>query len=72
MVKSPFSADDAAEAAALGKKVRVEETSPKTPQAVVTAQGILTQEGNAETHAAVVARGMGSAALLVAGEGYST
>ena len=56
-----FSADDAAEAAALGKKVVLvrEETSPEDLAGMVAAQGILTARGGMTSHAAVVARGMG-------------
>lgn len=56
-----FSAEDAAEAAADGKKVILvrEETSPEDLAGMVAAQGILTARGGMTSHAAVVARGMG-------------
>ncbi|MBQ6624097.1 MAG: pyruvate, phosphate dikinase, partial [Mogibacterium sp.] len=56
-----FSADDAAEMAAEGKKVILvrEETSPEDLAGMVAAEGILTARGGMTSHAAVVARGMG-------------
>ncbi|MBQ6314902.1 MAG: pyruvate, phosphate dikinase [Mogibacterium sp.] len=56
-----FSADDAAEFAAAGKKVILvrEETSPEDLAGMVAAEGILTARGGMTSHAAVVARGMG-------------
>ena len=56
-----FSADDAAEAAAAGRKVILvrEETSPEDLAGMVAAEGILTARGGMTSHAAVVARGMG-------------
>ena len=56
-----FSADDANEFAAAGKKVILvrEETSPEDLAGMVAAEGILTARGGMTSHAAVVARGMG-------------
>ncbi|MBF0196301.1 MAG: pyruvate, phosphate dikinase [Planctomycetes bacterium] len=56
-----FSADDAEEAAAQGKKVMLVriETSPEDIGGMAVAQGILTARGGMTSHAAVVARGMG-------------
>ncbi|MDZ4179813.1 MAG: pyruvate, phosphate dikinase [Coriobacteriia bacterium] len=56
-----FSADDAEEAAAEGRKVILVrwETTPDDLHGMVAAQGILTSHGGKTSHAAVVARGMG-------------
>ena len=56
-----FNADDAAAAAAEGKKVILvrKETSPEDLAGMVAAEGILTALGGMTSHAAVVARGMG-------------
>ena len=56
-----FSAEDAAAAAADGKKVILvrKETSPEDLAGMVAAEGILTALGGMTSHAAVVARGMG-------------
>jgi len=56
-----FTAEEAAEAAAEGKKVLLirEETSPEDLAGMVAAEGILTARGGMTSHAAVVARGMG-------------
>ncbi len=56
-----FSADDAVEAAAAGRKVILVrwETTPDDLHGMVAAQGILTSHGGKTSHAAVVARGMG-------------
>ncbi len=56
-----FSADDAVEAAAEGRKVILVrwETTPDDLHGMVAAQGILTSHGGKTSHAAVVARGMG-------------
>ena len=56
-----FSADDAAQMAAEGKKIILvrEETSPEDLAGMVAAEGILTARGGMTSHAAVVARGMG-------------
>ncbi len=64
MVKSP-SADDAAEAAALGKKVVLVRGNCQKTSQVWRCSGHPTARGGMTSHAAVVARGMG-AALLVA------
>ena len=57
-----FSADDAKEWAARGEKVILVrlETSPEDIEGMVAAQGILTVRGGMTSHAAVVARGMGT------------
>ena len=56
-----FSANDAEEAAAEGRKVILVrwETTPDDLHGMVAAQGILTSHGGKTSHAAVVARGMG-------------
>lgn len=64
-----FSADDAAEAAAEGRKtilVRVE-TSPEDIHGMNAAEGILTARGGATSHAAVVGRGMGKPCVVGCG-----
>jgi len=61
-----FSADDAATAAAEGRKtilVRVE-TSPEDIHGMHAAEGILTARGGATSHAAVVGRGMGKPCVV--------
>jgi pyruvate, orthophosphate dikinase len=56
-----FSAADAVEAAAAGRKVILVrwETNPDDLRGMVAAQGILTSHGGKTSHAAVIARGMG-------------
>ena len=56
-----FTADDAENAAADGRKVILVrwETTPDDLHGMVAAQGILTSHGGKTSHAAVVARGMG-------------
>ena len=60
--KIVFSADDAKEWAARGEKVVLVrlETSPEDIEGMVASQGILTVRGGMTSHAAVVARGMGT------------
>ncbi len=60
--KIVFSADDAKEWAARGEKVVLvrRETSPEDIEGMKAAQGILTVFGGMTSHAAVVARGMGT------------
>ncbi len=60
--KVVFTADDAKEWAAKGEKVVLVrlETSPEDIEGMVAAQGILTVRGGMTSHAAVVARGMGT------------
>jgi pyruvate,orthophosphate dikinase len=60
--KIVFTAEDAKEAAADGEKVVLVrlETSPEDIEGMKAAQGILTARGGMTSHAAVVARGMGS------------
>ena len=57
-----FTADEAEKWAKEGKKVMLvrKETSPEDIAGMVVAQGILTSTGGATSHAAVVARGMGT------------
>ena len=57
-----FSAEDAKEWAARGEKVVLVrlETSPEDIEGMVASQGILTVRGGMTSHAAVVARGMGT------------
>jgi len=56
-----FSADEAEEATAAGRKVILVrwETTPDDLHGMIAAQGILTSHGGKTSHAAVVARGMG-------------
>jgi pyruvate,orthophosphate dikinase len=60
--KIVFTADDAKDWAARGEKVCLVrlETSPEDIEGMVAAQGILTVRGGMTSHAAVVARGMGT------------
>ena len=60
--KVVFSAEDAIEAAKNGEKVVIVrlETSPEDIEGMHVAQGILTARGGMTSHAAVVARGMGT------------
>ncbi len=65
-----FSADEATEAAAAGRKVilvRIE-TSPEDIHGMQVAEGILTARGGQASHAAVVARGMGKCCVAGASE----
>ena len=65
-----FSAEEAIEEAANGKKVILVrlETSPEDIQGMAAAQGILTVRGGMTSHAAVVARGMGACCVSGAGD----
>ena len=65
-----FTADDAKEWAARGEKVVLVrlETSPEDIEGMVAAQGILTVRGGMTSHAAVVARGMGTCCVSGCGE----
>jgi pyruvate,orthophosphate dikinase len=68
--KVVFSADEAEKAAARGEDVilvRVE-TSPEDIHGMHAARGILTSRGGMTSHAAVVARGMGTPCVAGAGE----
>ena len=60
--KIVFTAEESKEAAARGEKVVLVrlETSPEDIEGMKSAQGILTARGGMTSHAAVVARGMGS------------
>jgi pyruvate,orthophosphate dikinase len=65
-----FSADEAAEAVATGRQVilvRVE-TSPEDIHGMTVAEGILTSRGGKASHAAVVARGMGTCCVAGCGD----
>lgn len=65
-----FSAEEAIEEAANGKKVILVrlETSPEDIQGMAAAEGILTVRGGMTSHAAVVARGMGACCVSGAGD----
>ena len=65
-----FTADDAKEWAEKGEKVVLVrlETSPEDIEGMVAAQGILTVRGGMTSHAAVVARGMGTCCVSGCGE----
>jgi pyruvate,orthophosphate dikinase len=64
--KAYFTADDAAEAAARGEAVILvrTETSPEDVHGMSVAKGILTSRGGLVSHAAVVARGWGTPAVV--------
>src|SRR4051795_12537229 len=61
-----FSADDAADADERGEKVILvrSETSPEDVHGMMVSQGILTARGGLVSHAAVVARGWGTPAVV--------
>ncbi len=65
-----FTAEDAVEAAKSGKKVVLVrlETSPEDIEGMHVSQGILTARGGMTSHAAVVARGMGTCCVAGCGE----
>ncbi|MEA5004327.1 MAG: pyruvate, phosphate dikinase [Christensenella sp.] len=65
-----FTADDATAAAAKGEKVVLarQETSPEDIEGMYASQGILTARGGMTSHAAVVARGMGTCCVAGCGE----
>ena len=65
-----FSAEDATEWHAKGKKVILVrlETSPEDIEGMAVAQGILTARGGMTSHAAVVARGMGTCCVSGLGD----
>ncbi len=65
-----FSAEDAVNAAAAGKKVVLvrRETSPEDIAGMHVAEGILTSRGGMTSHAAVVARGMGKPCVAGCGD----
>ena len=65
-----FSAEDAKEWHARGEKVVLVrlETSPEDIEGMVVAEGILTVRGGMTSHAAVVARGMGTCCVSGCGE----
>ena len=68
--KAVFSAEDAVEWAAKGEKVVLVrlETSPEDIEGMHVAEGILTVRGGMTSHAAVVARGMGTCCVSGCGE----
>jgi pyruvate,orthophosphate dikinase len=68
--KIVFSADDAKEWAARGEKVVLVrlETSPEDIEGMKASQGILTVRGGMTSHAAVVARGMGTCCVSGCGD----
>ena len=68
--KAVFTADDAVEWAARGEKVVLVrlETSPEDISGMKSAQGILTVRGGMTSHAAVVARGMGTCCVSGCGD----
>ena len=68
--KIVFTADDAKEWAARGEKVVLVrlETSPEDIEGMKSAQGILTVRGGRTSHAAVVARGMGTCCVSGCGD----
>ena len=68
--KIVFSADDAKEWAQRGEKVVLVrlETSPEDIEGMKAAQGILTVRGGMTSHAAVVARGMGTCCVSGCGD----
>ncbi len=68
--KVVFSAEDAKEWAERGEKVVLVrlETSPEDIEGMVAAEGILTVRGGMTSHAAVVARGMGTCCVSGCGE----
>lgn len=65
-----FTAEDAKEAATRGEKVILVrlETSPEDIEGMAASQGILTVRGGMTSHAAVVARGMGTCCVSGCGE----
>lgn len=65
-----FTAEDAVKAAKEGKKVILvrAETSPEDIEGMYVAQGILTARGGMTSHAAVVARGMGTCCVAGCGD----
>ncbi|WP_066688780.1 pyruvate, phosphate dikinase [Christensenella intestinihominis] len=65
-----FTADDATAAAAKGDKVVLarQETSPEDIEGMYASEGILTARGGMTSHAAVVARGMGTCCVAGCGE----
>ncbi len=67
-----FTADDAKEAVESGKMKKVVlvrlETSPEDIEGMAVAQGILTVRGGMTSHAAVVARGMGTCCVSGCGD----
>ena len=68
--KVVYTAEDAKEWAAKGEKVVLVrlETSPEDIEGMVAAEGILTARGGMTSHAAVVARGMGTCCVSGCGE----
>ncbi len=67
--KIAFTAEEAKERAAIGEKVVLVrlETSPEDIEGMIAAEGILTVRGGMTSHAAVVARGMGTCCVAGCG-----
>ena len=67
-----FTSEDAKNAADDGEKVILVrcETSPEDIEGMVSSEGILTQRGGMTSHAAVVARGMGTCCVAGCGEAH--
>ena len=65
-----FTADRAKELHDLGRKVILvrQETSPEDIEGIVVSQAIVTSQGGMTSHAAVVARGMGTCCVAGCGE----
>lgn len=65
-----FTSDDAKHAAEAGEKVILvrAETSPEDIEGMVSSEGIMTQRGGMTSHAAVVARGMGTCCVAGCGK----
>ena len=65
-----FTAEEAKERAEKGEKVVLVrlETSPEDIEGMIAAQGILTVRGGMTSHAAVVARGMGTCCVAGCGD----
>ena len=68
--KIAFTAEEAKERAAAGEKVVLVrlETSPEDIEGMIAAEGILTVRGGMTSHAAVVARGMGTCCVAGCGD----
>ncbi len=68
--KIAFSADEAKERAENGEKVVLVrlETSPEDIEGMIASEGVLTVRGGMTSHAAVVARGMGTCCVAGCGE----
>ena len=69
-IRDSFTAEDAKEWAEKGEKIVLvrRETSPEDIEGMNVAEGILTVRGGMTSHAAVVARGMGTCCVSGCGE----